>query len=72
MSPQLNALDFTLKLQKIRQPGIFQMAVMELLRNSNFDLNQLMGWASKVLMELGSKKDKERKAMDGLDLELLS
>lgn len=39
MCPSLDALDLTLKLQEVRQPDILQMAVMECLRDANFDLN---------------------------------
>lgn len=32
----------------------------------------MAGWASRVITELGHKKDKERRAFDGLDPKLLS
>lgn len=72
MCPQLDALELSLKLQEIGHSGMLQSDVMEQLSNSNFDLNQLVGWASKVLLELRSKKDKERRAMDELDPYFLS
>lgn len=46
--------------------------MMERLRKPDFDITQLASWATKISMELGSKKDKERRAFDGLDPELLS
>lgn len=45
---------------------------MEQISKSNFEINQLADWASNVMLELGSKKDKKRRAMDALDPDLLS
>lgn len=46
--------------------------MMERLRKTYFDMDQMAGWASKIIMELGSKNDKERRALDGLEPEFLS
>lgn len=46
--------------------------MIEKFRNSNFGLRYLTKWASDMLIEFGSKKDKVRRAFDGLDPELLS
>lgn len=60
MCPQLDALELTQKLQEIGHSGMLQLAVMEQLSNSNFDINQLAGWAANVLLEFGSKKDRDK------------
>lgn len=72
MCPQLDALELTLKLHEIGQNGLLQSAVIEQISKSNFKIHQLADWASNVLLELGSKKDKERRTMDGLDPNLIS
>lgn len=72
MYPPLNALDLTLKLHEVGQPDTLQMEVTECLRDANFDLNQLAGWASRALLEFGIEKEKDRRALNRLDQELLS
>lgn len=72
MCPQLSALDLSLKLQEIYCIEPLNATVMERLSKPDFNINQLAGWATKIIMKLGFRKDKERRTFDGLDPELLS
>lgn len=44
-------------------------AVMEKFRDSGFGNFQLTEWAAIALKEFGVKRDRERQALDGLDLD---
>lgn len=72
MCPLLAALDLILKLQEVGQPNNIQMEVMDQLRGVDVDLKQLASWASRMLMENGVERGRDRRDLDGLDPELLS
>lgn len=72
MCLELASLEMSLKLQEIGDMEVLQKAVMEQIRDSNFQINQLAKWAASVLKELGLKKSLERINFGSLDNELLS
>lgn len=72
MCPELNSLETTFLRQDVCEVDTLRSAVMEKFRDPRFGTFQLTEWAATVLKEFGVKKDRERRAFDGLDPDLIS
>lgn len=60
---ELAALEMTIERQELGITEEFKEIVVDLLRDPNFDLQQLVNWASGLLKDYGIRRNLERKKL---------
>lgn len=71
MCPELDSFDMTLQQLETCHMDTLQSMVIEQFKQPDFKMQKLAKWATTLITRIGCKKGNERKALEGLDPDLL-